>query len=234
VRVLITRPRDDARALAEALASRDIETLVEPMLEITPLAPGDLDLDGVQAILLTSANGARALAAATSQRDLLVLAVGEATAAAATAVGFSKVTAGGGDVEALAELVEKSCDPLAGPLVHVSGSAVAGDLGGQLGALGFAVRRTVLYEARAVTALSEAAAAALSRGALDAVLLFSPRTANAFVTLVERAGLAAALKRVEALCLSAAVADVARRAVWKVVRVAVRPDQEALLALVAR
>ncbi len=234
MRVLITRPHEDAKALAEALAARGVEAIIEPVLEIAPLAASEVDLGGVQAILLTSANGARALAAATRRRDVGVLAVGEATAAAARAAGFAEVVVAGGDVEALAALVEERCDPAAGALIHVSGSVVAGDLGGRLAAHGFTVRRAVLYEARTVPALSAAAAAALSRGALDAILLFSPRTASAFVTLAERAGLAAALGRVEALCLSAAVADAARRVAWHEVRVAARPDQAALLELVAR
>ena len=180
MRVLITRPREDARTLAEALAARGVEAIVEPMIEITPLSAGDLDLDGVQAILLTSANGARALAAATQRRDVGVLAVGEATAAAARAAGFAEVVVAGGDVEALAALVEERCDPAAGALIHVSGTVVAGDLGGRLAARGFTVRRAVLYEARAIPALSATAAAALSRGALDAIVLFSPRTASAW------------------------------------------------------
>ncbi|MEE8274408.1 MAG: uroporphyrinogen-III synthase, partial [Alphaproteobacteria bacterium] len=98
MRVLITRPREDAEALAEALAVRGVEALVEPLLEIVPLNPGDFDLAGVQAALLTSANGARALAAATGSRDVPVLAVGEATAAAARAAGFAEVAVAGGDV----------------------------------------------------------------------------------------------------------------------------------------
>ncbi len=234
MRVLITRPREDARALAEELAARGVGAIVEPIIEITPLSAGDLDLEGVQAILLTSANGARALAEATRRRDVGVLAVGEATAAAARAAGYADVAAAGGDVEALATLVGERCDPAAGPLIHVSGSAVSGDLGGRLAARGFIVRRVVLYEAREAAKLSDAATDALSRGALDAVLLFSPRTANAFVTLAERAGLAVALGRVEALCLSGAVADAARRVAWQEVRVAARPDQAALLDLVTR
>ena len=230
---MITRPREDARDLAEALAVRGVEAIDEPMIEIAPLPADDLDLDGVQAILLTSANGARALAAATRRRDVAVLAVGQATAAAARAAGFAEVAAAGGDVEALATLAEERCDRAQGALVHVSGSAVAGDLCGRLAARGFTVRRAVLYEARPAAALSGAAVAALSQGALDAVLLFSPRTAEAFVTLVAQAGLTATLGRVRALCLSAAVADAARCVTWREVCVAARPDQGALLALVA-
>ncbi len=233
VRVLITRPREDAEALAEALAVRGVEALVEPLLEIVPLDPGDFDLAGVQAALLTSANGARALAAATGLRDVPVLAVGEATAAAARAAGFAEVAVAGGDVAALACLAESRCEPHGGPLVHVSGEAVAGDLSGRLAERGFTVRRAVLYEARVARALSAAAASALAAGEIDAAFLYSPRTAKTLVSLAEKAGLAAALAGVRALCLSAAVAEAAGAARWREVCVAARPDEVSLLALVS-
>lgn len=230
MRVMITRPRGPAEALAELLADRGIEALIEPLLEILPIPNQPLDLEGVQALLLTSANGARALAEATNERDLAVFAVGPATAAEACAAGFATVVTAGGDVAALSLLVEARLDASAGALLHVSGSAVAGDLAGRLEAAGFDARRAVLYEARTVSALSEAAVAALAGGGIDAVLLFSPRTAESFVRLCRRASVA--LERVRALCLSPAVARRAEAALWGEVAVAARPDQDALLALV--
>ena len=233
MRVLITRPRDDAGPLAEMLAALGVESLIEPMLEIRFLAGECPDLDGVQAVALTSANGARALAARVGRRDIPVLAVGEATAAAARAAGFADVAMAGGDVAALAALARERCAPGAGPLLHVSGSVVAGDLAGSLEAEGFTVRRATLYEALASGALSDAARVAIVDGSLDAVLLFSPRTARTFVTLAADAGLGDALGNLRALCLSEAVAEAVRPFPWREVRVAERPDQSALLALVA-
>ena len=74
MRVLVTRPEEDAAALVAALKARGHEALVEPMLTVAP-APGvtpPLDLDGVQALLFTSANGARAFARLSERRDLPV------------------------------------------------------------------------------------------------------------------------------------------------------------------
>lgn len=230
MRVLITRPRHDAEAVARALATRDVESLIEPLLEITNLPRAALDLDGVQAVLLTSANGARALARATSRRDVALLAVGPATATAARDAGFTRLETAAGDVDALAGLAVARLAPDGGPLVHVSGSSVAGDLAGNLAAGGFSVRCAVLYEARPVAALSPAAVAALNSGAIHGVLLFSPRTAASFVRLAGESSVALAGQR--ALCLSRAVADQAAAVPWRAIEVAARPDQEALLALV--
>ncbi|MCH7544423.1 MAG: uroporphyrinogen-III synthase [Proteobacteria bacterium] len=93
MRALITRPREDARGLAELLGRRGIECVIEPLLTIEPVKDAKIDFTGVQAVLLTSANGARALAAwdagesAGAWRDLAVFTVGEATASAAREAG---------------------------------------------------------------------------------------------------------------------------------------------------
>lgn len=230
MRLLIIRPRQDAEAVARVLHDRGVESLMEPLLEVINLTVPDFSLDDVQAVLLTSANGARALAQATTRRDVAVLAVGAATAAASRGAGFTDVEAAGGDVEALGGLAEARLDPEGGHLVHVSGSAVAGDLVGYLSGAGFTVRRAVLYEATPVLALSSTAVAGLNDGAIDGVLLFSPRTAKSFVRLAHESSVG--LTQVRALCLSRAVADQAATAPWWSIEVAVRPDQEALLDLI--
>ena len=128
---LITRPEEDARPLAEALAARGVATVIEPLLAIRPLpeAAADLakDLEGVQALLFTSANGARAFAELSPRRDIGVLAVGDATASAARGLGFTAVESAGGDVQALARLVKQRLKPAGGPLFHAAGSAVVRD-----------------------------------------------------------------------------------------------------------
>lgn len=228
-RVLITRPREDAEPLAELLRRRGLTVAFEPLLAIAPL-PSPIDLDGVQALLLTSANGARALAAATPARTVPVFAVGDATARAARDLGFTTVASAAGDVDTLAALVKERLDPAAGALLHAAGSVTAGDMAGLLTAAGFAVRKVRLYEAVTATALSGETAALLREGAIPFVLFYSPRTAATFANLVRFAGLEYSLAAVTAHCLSAAVRDRLGGLPWKAVRVAARPDQESLLA----
>lgn len=233
MRVLLTRPREDAERLAALLAERGIDSLIEPLIDIVPRSEACPDLDGVQALLVTSANGVRAFAGLTAERRLPLFAVGDATARAAREAGFERVASAGGDVDDLARLVIERLDPKDGALCHVAGSAVAGDLGGRLEAAGFATRRAVLYEARPRRALSPEAAAALTGGALEAVLFFSPRTAASFVTLAQGAGLREACKGLAAFCLSPAVAAAIEDLPWRAVRVAARPTQAALIQLLA-
>lgn len=234
MRLLITRPRDDAETLAAALAARGVETMIEPMLEIVSLPGPRIARDEYQAILFTSANGVRALVNRNRGElgDLAavpVFAVGDATARAARDVGFAQVESAAGDVGSLASLVVARLEPAAGPLLHIAASQLAGDLAGSLAAAGFTVRRSTLYEARQAQNLSPATIDALRHGAIDAVMFFSPRTAAAFVTLAQNAGVAPCLSAVAALCLSQAVAAAASAVSWRVIVVAPRPDQAALL-----
>ncbi len=230
MRVLVTRPEVDAAPLVAALEARGHDAIVQPLLTIEPVAPDPpLETADVQALLFTSANGVRAFAAASSERGLSAFAVGDATAEAAEAAGFAEVESAGGDVQDLAQLVTRRLDPAAGPVLHVAGTALAGDLQGDLEGAGFTVRRSVLYAAEPVRQLADPVRAALAEEQLDAVLFFSPRTAKSFVRLVAGHGLAAACERCRAVCLSDAVADALGALTWAGIHVAERPNQQALL-----
>ncbi len=232
-RLLLTRPRAQSEALAALLQPMGIESLIEPLLDIRFLA-ADLDFAGIQAVLVTSSNGLRALAAASARRDLPLYAVGPGTAAAAAAAGFSEVASAEGDSDDLAALARARLDPAKGALLHVAGTAVAGELDRRLRDAGFVFLRKTLYEARPAPALSPACREALKAGALDGVVFFSPRTGTTFVRLAAAEGLAAACARLTAFCLSAAVRERVIGLPWRAVAVAAAPRQAALLELLQR
>lgn len=231
-RALITRPQEDAEGVARELRRRGFEVMIEPLLGIATLPRATLDLAGVQAILATSANGVRALAAATPDRGLPVLAVGDASARCARDLGFTRVESAGGDADSLVALVKRRLDPRDGTLIHAAGTAVAGDISGALLRDGYQVRREVLYEARTAECLSRDLALGLSDSSIDIALFFSPRTAATFVTLARRAGVESGCSAVVAYCLSRAVAETLGGLGWRNVRVAGRPDQASLLAAI--
>jgi uroporphyrinogen-III synthase len=229
-RILVTRPRQDAEPLAEALARRGWQAIIEPMLDIVAVPGDEPDLAGVQALLATSANGVRALAKLDGARALPVWTVGEVTARCARELGFNVAGCAGGDVAALATLVVARLDPAGGALLHATASHRAGDLAGQLAARGFAVRRAVLYAAQAAETLSPALREALAGRAIEAALFFSPRTAETFARLVEAAALGDCCAALAVFCFSQAVADRLAGLAWRAVVVAARPSQAALLA----
>ncbi|MDD9994109.1 MAG: uroporphyrinogen-III synthase [Rhodospirillales bacterium] len=234
-RLLLTRPRQESLALAEELARHGIESLIEPMMTICIDDDARLDLAGAQAILLTSANGARALAATSPDEEarcLPILAVGCATAQAARDAGFRSVTAAGGDVDALAALATARLQPDSGRLVHVAGRDTIGGLSERLAAAGFETKRVPLYDAVAASAFSTPARRALEAQALAGAAFYSPRTARLFAKLARESGLDSTARALTAFCLSQAVAEAAASLPWNRVSVAAAPQQDALVAFV--
>ncbi len=235
MRLLVTRPDEDASATIAALEALGHEAIASPLLVIQSIADAAIPDEAWQAILITSANGARAIAGHSDFKKLKsisVLTVGAASAEAAREAGFTSVVSAEGNVDSLVMLAASKLDPSSGPLLHVAGSVTAGDLKGGLEAKGFCVVRVVLYEAQAATHLPEAACQALAAGTVDGVLFYSPRTAASFAALVRAAELEATLKPLTAYCLSAPVAEALAGLPFCDIQVSDEPRQSALLSLI--
>jgi uroporphyrinogen-III synthase len=229
MRLLITRPDEDAKPLAALLEKLGHKTISEALMIINNLTPLDIDLSGIQALLITSANGIRALASAHKDRSILIYAVGDASASVARKLGYKKVNSAAGNVETLATMIKKKLEPTDGPLIHVAGTYLMGDLAEILIADGFEVRREVLYKAKAVNELGPKTKDALKNKKIDGVLFFSPRTATLFCRFVTKSKLFEQCRPLTAFCLSAAVAKEAAMLPWASVIVAKNPDNNALL-----
>src|SRR5215831_4789595 len=147
MRVLVTRPEADARRTAATLSALGHEARVAPLLSIEPVSDAELGPPPWQAILMTSANAAHAIARHrrfAELRALPVLAVGRHTADAALAAGFAEVASAGGDAGALAAF---AADRFANgpPLLYLAGREQARDLASDLAPRGLAVRTVEIY-----------------------------------------------------------------------------------------
>lgn len=227
--VLITRPEPGASETAERVASLGLLPVVAPLLEINTLSVAWPPSGEVQAILVTSGNAIPALPA--SHRHLPLLAVGQATALIARQAGFKEVQSADGDAAALADLAERVCRPHGGPLLLATGRRQGHALATELRRRGFAVVRRVVYAAEPVLLLPDTARSALADGTLRAALFFSAETAQAGVRLIDAAGLSDAVRAVDAVAIGQPAAVALEALPWRRVRVAARPDQDAMLAL---
>lgn len=222
MRLVVTRPEEDAEALAQRLEALGHEPLIAPLLKIVPRAP-ELPRASWRAVVITSANGARSLPAGHGLGDTPAFTVGAQSRAAALGAGFKSVTAAGGDAAGLASFLVNTLTPAAGPLLYLSGAETAGDAEGRLRTAGFAVTRVVLYDAVAAAALPP-----FGPRAIDGVLLYSPRTARIWAALA--GGTAHAKAR--CFCLSANVAEALGPAYMTAIAAA--PDDAAMLALIGK
>lgn len=227
MRIAVTRPEEDAGPLTAKLEGLGHEVVMAPLLAIIPRDNVIIPDLAWQAIAVTSANGVRALPVGHGLTRFRTLTVGPQSLKAARAAGFT-AEAHGGDVHGLAAFIRAELDPRAGPVLYLSGSETAGDLEAQLTGAGFDCRRVVLYDAVPAATLG-AAGDALRHGKLDAVLLYSPRSAKIWRSLVAAAGCDAEAARLQHLCLSRNVAAALPDA-WSRL-IAATPDEAAMLGL---
>jgi uroporphyrinogen-III synthase len=226
--LLVTRPIDEAEATRRALVARGHSVMVDPMLTITaraaPLPAGPFD-----AVLVTSGNAVAHAGGLAPLLGLPLLAVGLRTAEAARSAGFTDVTSTGRDAAAM---VGHIAERWSGPrrVLYLAGADRATDMAAALAPLGHAVTVAVVYDATKAVRLAAPTRLALTQGTIDAVLHYSARTAETYAALsadiVDRGA-----PRPLHLCLSAKVAEALRHFGERNLAVAVRPDEDALFAL---
>ena len=215
--VVVTRPQPGATAAR--WRGRGATVTVAALLDVAPRAwlPPAVP---PAAVAFTSANGVRlAGAGAAPYHDLPAFAVGAATARAATDAGWRDVRDGGGTAAALFAAAAAAG---VGTLLHLAGAD-------RVAAAVPAGLTVIVREVYAATLLDlpPHVAALLDGGRVDAVLLYSPRTAAHFAAQADAAGIDRG--RVALAALSPAVAAAAGGG-WRRVAVAATPDDAALFA----
>lgn len=225
MKLLVTRPLDDAQPLAEKLESLGHEAIIVPLLKIEPRQDVVIPELPFQALCVSSANGLSIKADLGQFHHTPFFAVGPQSAREARRIGFDHVHDKGGNVEGLVRNICKCLKPANGPVLYLSGSETTGDLEGKLKAQGFAVSRVIAYDALPCNVDD---LGGLLQGA-DGVLLYSPRTAKLWVQQVRQAGLETVAASVTHFCLSANVAANLPQQWTK--RLSNTPDENGMLSL---
>jgi uroporphyrinogen-III synthase len=184
MRVLVTRPREQAGPLVDALVERGFDVLVKPLIRVEPLSDEPIDTTGYDWIIVTSPNGARQLARRATGGLPQVAAIGPGTTAALEEEGIhvdlsAEVHTQEGLVAAFAERPRRA--------LHVGADGARSVLVDELGAEFLALYRTVeltvdeLPEADLVVLMSPSAARAYARagGSAQAVSIGPQTTAAA-------------------------------------------------------
>jgi uroporphyrinogen-III synthase len=233
--LLVTRPLPDAEDTAKRLSALGHEVLVQPFLRIV-FAPPPRGLAEPAALIVTSRNALRAMQAwpqAARWRGRPLFAVGKATVRAAAAAGFTDVRAGGGDAASLADAIRDDLAPDAGPLLYPAARQRTGGLAEALAAAGYDVETVETYRAEVATLLDAAVRRALTEQALDGVLIYSRRTAEAFRAAVEAAGIYDPFNGMTCYVLSPEI-GAALEGAGAAVKWPERPEEDLLLALIGK
>lgn len=193
-----------------------------PLLRVEPLAV-QLRLEGVGALAFTSPNGVAGFASLRPDRGLPVFAVGDATADAARAAGFTRVLSAGGDVADLARLILAERSSFSGRLLRAGAEEAAGDLVGALRRGGVAASSIALY--RTVLCQPPSALWSADHDAWAAVLVHSPKAGRALAQFVDRLPAGKLC-----VCISSAAAKPLVAVGYDPIRAAAHPDEASMIA----
>jgi uroporphyrinogen-III synthase len=227
MRIAVTRPQADGERTAHVLRARGHEVLLAPLMRVEPIA-ADLSGDW-SAVVITSANALSAIAqnaGLSNLQKLPLFAVGRRSAAAAKE--FAQTHTADGDVGDLVRLIMR--EHRGGTLLYLAGEDRAADLVGELSKHGIRAELRVVY--RAVTVPFPAdLIAALTAASLDAVLHFSRRSAENYVSGAHAAGITGPALDIRHFCISAHAAEPLLAAGARHVEVAPEPNESALIGL---
>ena len=231
--LVITRPKGDEKALAEALHASGYRVIHEPLMEIflrhtERHALNRHLVEEPDAVIVTSRHAVQALSILSDLRDPFLLCVGEATEQAAQSVGFTRTANGGGTAEALARYIEDAYDEDS-RFLYASGAHVRLDIDALLKQRSMQVERLTLYDAHAADTLSDTLIEQLRRQQIDAVTFMSPRTAQIFTALINKADIREASQHLTAFCLSDAVAEPLAGLTWQGIECASEPTLASLV-----
>ncbi len=232
--VLITRPQDDAAEIAEIIHQLGFVPVFSPMLQIVDIAAALPVIDRYQGLIFSSANGVRALMRQNPPLDWLdcrVFAVGPGTESAARGAGFTSVQRMAGTMQGLVNFV-RGAFPAPVSLLHVRGHDLRDDPALLLP--DWPIDGITVYCAQSIQTMDTLVMDALSKGGggdIRAVLFYSARSGEAFVSAIKNAGCAVDLRRTRALCLSDSVLDSIHHLNWAECHVAISPDQTGMIRL---
>ncbi|WP_036255191.1 uroporphyrinogen-III synthase [Methylocapsa acidiphila] len=233
--VLLTRALDEGTRTAIKLASSGHRAILSPVLDMVPTG-AEWPHGVVGGVLATSSQAFELFSDAPewpspeARRLLPLYLVGARTKDAARERGFEGAALIAADAKELAASVAANVEA-SRRLLYLAGRDRKPDLEKTLAEAGKRIETIEVYSAQAAESLSDEAAAALGAGTIGAVLHYSRRSAEIFLSLARRAGLD--VSKMPHVAISADAAAPLRAAGFDEMHVAEQPNEQAVLALVA-
>lgn len=221
--LLILRPEPGASMTAKRAFDEGWRPIVSPIFRIEPIAWGSPPAGDYDALFVTSANAVRQAGKAIRAYAVMpAYAVGDATARALKAGGFTDIRTGRGDA---AMMLEAAAENGVARALHLAGEDYR-----DVGHDAITIDRRIVYRSAAIDRFGEKALTALREGG-GAVLLHSGRAAEHFARMCDEARISRRHVRIAAL---APAVLAAAGTGWRAGVAADKPDDAALLAAAAR
>jgi uroporphyrinogen-III synthase len=218
--LLLTRPQADSEKIQHRLASLGINSLIDPLLTMLTHIPPSQDIASAMdapALLFTSKNAIPAVAAFPALLQKTLYCVGNATATTAKQHGFQNIAF-------VAPTVQALLTNLTIPVYYFRGEHITQPLPPK-----FLTGESIVYSANAAENLSARTLTHIKNATINAVGLWSARTAEIFVKLMLHHAQQTRLPFLTLFCLSHATAAAHPLLAQARCVISPSPDTESLL-----
>ena len=200
-RILITRPKKEAKILAEKLEKIGFETVIESLFSVRKNSP-DQFYQNPQAIIVTSANACDFFKKLDLAKNTLILCVGENTKNAIIKLGFNNIIPANNSAISLYNLAIKKLSRKKGLIIYLSGKIITVDIAKKLNNKGFEAIRIIAYQTIKKTKLSASLINQIKNNQINSTTIYSKETAAIFHKLLLKHNLLEYFDKIKLLCLS--------------------------------
>lgn len=232
--LLITRPRGQGIKTQKTLKNQGIESALEPLMDIRVRSFPLPHLEDVGAIILTSLQAVAALTTLSLHKDCPVFCVGSETARRLREEGFKKIFMSAQGAQDLCALIQETYAPSVGRMIYLSGADISIPLDQLLQSQGYDVTRLICYEGILVPKFSDETCKKIKQNQISGVLLYSKRTAEHFMRLMDHLSALPLLKKMDAYILSPQILSGEHKTLFNRVIFPTVPQEEDLVALIAK
>lgn len=236
--LLVTRPIERAGKTIARLHQEGYAVVHAPLLTIVPVTTDfPVSSQPYNAVIVTSAYALGALSSPPSSLTALLhlpcYTVGDATAIAARAFGFSNVISADSNSQGLAALLAQQ-QPARSTLLHIAGKDVRDEGLTNLQHQKITILRWVTYSADLAPCWEEDVIKTVQKSRPLTILLYSPRTAAHFMTLLQHHNLIEYTPELCCIGISQAVLPPLSNHRWQSLTSALHPTDNSVIETVLR
>ena len=214
--ILITRPLIDSEDLMGKLFSLGHKIVHIPTLKISAANIGLVDAKKYDAFIFTSANAIRNLKLKNENTSKICFCVGSITEKIARQKGYNNTISAGGTVNALKNIISNS-DKIdkKKSIAYFCGDYISSNLDIELKNDGFQIHKIINYTSEKIIDLNEENKKIINNHPPDIIFIYSKRSAESFIEIVNKYSLNGLMTESRVLCISEKVLDVLKNSGWK-------------------
>lgn len=221
MKILLTRPFEDSLYLSNKLDVLDIKNHIEPV--VTILYKDNLTFtEDFFTVVVTSRHAVRSLFLSQLPLHIPIIAITEPTAEIAIKLGFQKVLKVDGPSKTLVEYIQQKI-PREQHILYAHGNHIKHDLHHILENLGYKVHNLITYHVQPHTYFSADTIRELQQNRITHCAVFSERTVNYFLDLMEHHHLLYLIPKLKAIAYTEEIAQILYQQPWKKVHILPKP-----------